>query len=69
MVGSSNVVITIVGADTDEITQLAQNMIEDEYHAGYNPFGPDDAPKGPSLTDFMSLAGDAEVVEFTVSGG
>ena len=79
MAGSSNVVITVVGADTDEITQLAQKLsnlgleiddesvIENEYHTAYDPFGPDDVPKGPSLTDFMSLAGDAEVVEFTVS--
>ena len=33
------------------------------------PNGLYDVPKEPSLTDFMSLAGDAEVVEFTVSEG
>ncbi|PSP82802.1 AsnC family transcriptional regulator [Halobacteriales archaeon QS_6_64_34] len=79
MAGSSNLVITVVGADTDDITQTAhklsnlgleideENVVEDEYHTPYSLFGPDDVPKGPSLTDFMSLAGDAEVVEFTVS--
>ncbi|PSQ31009.1 AsnC family transcriptional regulator [Halobacteriales archaeon SW_6_65_46] len=79
MAGSSNLVITAVGADTDEITQIAhklsdlgleiddESVIEDEYRAPYAPFGPESVPKGPSLTDFMSLAGDAEVVEFTVS--
>ena len=81
MAGSSNLVITAVGADTDEITQIAhelsdlgleindESVIEDEYHTPYNPFGPENVPKEPSLTDFMSLAGDAEIVEFTVSKG
>jgi DNA-binding Lrp family transcriptional regulator len=81
MAGSSNLVITAVGADTDEITQIAhdlsdlgleiddESVIEDEYHRPYTPFGPENVPMGPSLTDFMSLAGDAEVVEFTVSAG
>ena len=81
MAGSSNLVITAVGADTDEITQIAhelsdlgveiddQSVIKDEYHTPYTPFGPETVPEGPSLTDFMSLAGDAEVVEFTVSEG
>jgi len=79
MAGTSNLVIIVVGADTDDITQIAhelsdlglkiedESVIEDEYHTPYNPFGPEDVSKGPSLTDFMSLAGDAEVVEFTVS--
>jgi len=81
MAGSSNLVITAVGADTDEITQIThrlsdlgleiddESVIEDEYHTPYTPFGPENIPKGPSLTDFMSLAGDAEVVEFAVSEG
>ncbi|ELZ24304.1 putative transcriptional regulator, AsnC family protein [Halosimplex carlsbadense 2-9-1] len=79
MSGSANLVVTVVGADTADINQTAseladlgleiegENVIEDEYHAPYNPFGPDTVPKGPSLTDFMSLAGDAEVAQFTVS--
>lgn len=79
MAGSANLMITVVGADTDDINQIAgeladqgleikdESVIEGEYHAPYNPFGPENVPKGPSLTDFMSLAGDAEVVEFTVS--
>jgi len=81
MAGTSNLVITAVGADTDAITQIAHNLsdlgleiddesvIEDEYHTPYTPFGPENVPEEPSLTDFMSLAGDAEVVEFTVSDG
>ena len=81
MAGSSNLVITAVGADTGEITQIAhelsdlgveiddESVIKDEYHTPYTPFGPETVPEGPSLTDFMSLAGDAEIVEFTVSEG
>jgi DNA-binding Lrp family transcriptional regulator len=81
MAGSGNLVITVVGADTDDINKVAgklsdlglaiedENVIEGEYHTPYNPFGPENVPQGPSLTDFMSLAGDAEVIEFTVSEG
>lgn len=79
MEGSSNTVVTVVGPNTDDISKIAQELsnlgltiddesvIEGEYYRGYTTFGPNDAPKGPSLTDFMSLAGGAEVVEFTVS--
>lgn len=81
MEGTLNLVITAVGAGTDDITQTArelsnlglqiedESVIENEHHAPYNPFGPENMPKGPSLTDFMSLAGGAEVVELTVSEG
>jgi DNA-binding Lrp family transcriptional regulator len=81
MAGSANLAITVVGADTEDINQVAselsdigleiedESVIEGEYHTPYTPFGPENVPKGPSLTDFMSLAGDAEVVEFTVSKG
>jgi len=81
MADSSNLVIAAVGADTDEITQIARkisslgleiddkSVIEDECHTPYTLFGPENIPKVPSLIDFMSLAEDAEVVEFTVSEG
>ena len=81
MDGSSNLVITAVGPNTDNITQVAlelsnlgldindESVIKGEHHSRYTPFGPEEVPKGPSLTDFMSLASGAEVVEFTVSEG
>lgn len=81
MSGSANLLVTVVGGDTDDINHIAgelsdigltiedENVIQGEYHRPYDPFGPDTVPKGPSLTDFMSLAGDAEVAEFTVSEG
>lgn len=81
MAGHANLAITVVGADTDDVSHIAselsdlgleiedESVIEDEYYHPYHPFGPEDAPAGPSLTDFMSLAGGAEVIEFTVSEG
>ncbi|QSG15628.1 Lrp/AsnC family transcriptional regulator [Halapricum desulfuricans] len=81
MTGNANLAITAVGSDTSDIGRIAgelsdigldiedESVIEKEYHRPYDPFGPEDAPKGPSLTDFMGLAGGAEVVEFTVSEG
>jgi len=78
MAGRSNLVITAVGADTGDITQIThklsdlgleiddESVIEDEYQTAYAPFGPEEAPKGPSITDIMNLSGDAEVVEVTV---
>jgi DNA-binding Lrp family transcriptional regulator len=81
MAGSANLMITVVGADIEEINRIAgeladlgldiedESVIEGEYHTPYDPFGPEGVPQGPSLTDFMSLAGGAEVVEFTVSEG
>lgn len=79
--GHANLAITVVGVDTDDVSRIVRELsdlgmeiedegvIEREYHHPYHPFGPEDAPTGPSLTDFMSLAGGAEVVEFTVSEG
>ena len=81
MEGSSNLVITTVGAGTDEITQIAhelsnlgleihdESVIENEYQTPFDRFGPEHTPKKPSLMDFMSLTGNAEIVEFTVSDG
>ncbi|MXR19213.1 winged helix-turn-helix transcriptional regulator [Halobacterium bonnevillei] len=81
MTGKTNLAVTAVGSDTSDISRIAselsdvgldiedESVIEAEYHQPYNPFGPEDAPLGPSLTDFMSLAGGAEVAEFTVSDG
>lgn len=81
MAGPSNLHVTAVGVDTDDVSRIARELsalgleiedddvVEHEYHHPYHPFGPEDEPTGPSLTDFMSLAGGAEVVEFTVSEG
>jgi len=79
MTGKENITVTVVGADTSAISRIAsllsdlgleiedESVIESEYHQPYDPFGPEDISQGPSLTDFMSLAGESEVVEFSVS--
>ncbi|PSP78066.1 AsnC family transcriptional regulator [Halobacteriales archaeon QS_1_68_20] len=81
MTGHANLAIKVVGADTNDVSRIAselsdlgleiddESVVEGEYHHPYHPFGPEDVPRGPSLADFMSLAGGAEVVEFTVSDG
>lgn len=81
MTGHANLAVTAVGTDTDDVSRIAsklsglgleiedEGVIEKEYYHPYHPFGPEDAPTGPSLTDFMGLAGGAEVIEFTVSEG
>lgn len=81
MTGKSNLTITAVGSDNNDINRIAselsnlgleiedESVLEAEYHQPYDPFGPESLPTGPSLTDFMSLTGGAEVVEFTVTEG
>jgi len=81
MSGQSNLHVSVVGEDTSDISRIAhdiselgieieaEHVIEREQHHPYHPFGPEDEPTGPSVTDFLSLANDAEVVEFTVSDG
>lgn len=81
MAGRSNLHVTAVGVDTNDMSRIAgelsdigleiedEDVVEHEHYHAYHPFGPEDEPAGPSLTDFVSLAGDAEVVEFTVSDG
>lgn len=81
MAGRSNLRVAAIGVDTNDMSRIAgelsdlgleiedEDVIEHEHYHPYHPFGPEDEPTGPSLTDFVSLAGDAEVVEFTVSDG
>ncbi|MFT4889960.1 MAG: DNA-binding Lrp family transcriptional regulator [Halobacteriales archaeon] len=81
MSGRSNLHVSVVGEDTSDISRIAhdiselgieieeEHVIEREQHHPYHPFGPGDEPSGPSVTDFLSLANDAEVIEFTVSEG
>lgn len=79
MSGRGNLHVVAVGTDTSDLTRIARELstlgidIEEEhlvrrevFHP-YDPFGPEGAHERPSLTDFVSLSGGAEVVEFTVS--
>lgn len=79
MAGQENLLVTAVGTDTDDITHVAQQLstlgltierediVRDEFFHPYQPFGPESSHKRPAITDFQSLAGGAEIVEFTVS--
>lgn len=77
MGGRMNLHVLAVGRNTDEIRQIGcslaelgieiedEVLVQNEVFAPYGPFGPDD-DRQPSSTNFISLAGEAEVVELTV---
>lgn len=76
--GRQNLLITVVGTGTEDVSRIEQELSElgldveqeDTIHSEivqpYQPFAPDDGQQSVSLTDFRSLSGGAEVVEFTV---
>lgn len=77
--GQENLRVTALGRDSDDISRLArqlselglavdeQAIVHDEFRQPYQPFAPDEGSGNASLTDFRSLSGGAEVIEFTVS--
>lgn len=77
MGGRMNLHVLAVGADTDDLRRIGraiaelgieiedEALVQNESYSPYTPFGPDDEPLKPP-TDFISLAGDSEVVEVTV---
>lgn len=77
--GRRNLHVTAVGENTSDVTRIAseltdlgadieeEDLVAREYTHPYHQFGPEDEHDRPSLTDFVSLVGGAEVVEFTVS--
>lgn len=81
MSGRRNLHIEAVGDDKAAITRIARDLsnlgieIEDEalvqrdYHHPYQPFGPDASPTSVEtrFTDLHELAGEAKVLEVTVS--
>lgn len=78
MAGQRNLHVTAVGKDMDDLSRIARALskfdldIEEErfqqhhYVQAYEPFGPADSRRPQTLTDFMSLAGGSELVEFTI---
>lgn len=78
MTGREDLRVKAVGADTDDLTRIAgaiidlgieiedESLVRREHHQPYRAYGPENARRGPSITDFMSLGGEAEVVELTV---
>lgn len=81
MTGHGDLRVKAVGEDTEDMTRIAreitnrgieivdEDLIRREHHAPYQPFGPDEKPTTPTLTDFLGLRGGAEVVELTVADG
>src|SRR5699024_906019 len=78
MTGRGNLHVTVVGSDTDDLATIGRALAElgidivdegrlqDEYSRPYGRFGPEEDRPEPSMTDFMTLAGNAEVASFTV---
>ena len=79
LAGQENLIITAVGKDTDDINRIAQQLsalgvtierediVRNETTQPYQSFAPDTDHPRSAITDFQSIAGGAEVVEFTVS--
>lgn len=79
MTGRGNLHVTVVGADTSDLTHIGralselgvdivdEGLLQREYSTPYQPFGPEEGLAEQSMADFMSLAGDAEVVSLTVA--
>lgn len=81
MTGHTNLQITATGHDTDGISQIAQaitdigvdiekeDLVRREHVSPYRKFDSDGAQQGSAITDFVSLAGDAELLEITIEEG
>lgn len=79
MSGRHNLHIVAVGTDMQDLTRIgralsslgltveSENLIQRETTEPYAPFGPTGSRTTQSLTDFMSLSGNAQVVELTVA--
>jgi len=77
--GRENLQIKAVGEEISDLTQIShhlsklgleiadEDLIQEEYFTPYEPFKPDSAAKKKMMTDMVSLSGDAEVVDVTVS--
>jgi DNA-binding Lrp family transcriptional regulator len=78
MTGRRNVHVLAVGESTSDLRRIArqltdigihiedEDLVEEELFAPYGPFHPDDGEQTPEANDFISLSGDASVVEVTV---
>ena len=81
MTGKADLEVKAVGSDTADLSRVGdallelgleiedQDIIKREHFRPYEPYGPADTRQAPSITDFVHLAGDAEVVELTVHEG
>ena len=77
--GRGNLQVVAIGEDVGELTRIAQqlnklgleiedeDLIQQEYFTPYHPFGPENQGERGIMTDVVNLAGDAEVVDVSVS--
>jgi DNA-binding Lrp family transcriptional regulator len=78
MTGRRNLHVLAVGETTSDLRRVArrladigihiedEDLVEEELFAPYGPFDPDDGEQAPEANDFISLTGNASVVEVTV---
>lgn len=81
MTGRRNLHVLAVGEDTDDLQRIAralatvgidiedEELVQNESFEPYAPYGPDRRDQTRRPTDFISLAGDADVIEVTVRAG
>jgi DNA-binding Lrp family transcriptional regulator len=81
MTGRRNLHVVAVGGDTEALRRVAraltklgneiedETLVEAETHSPYAPFGPEEQRSAGEATDFISLAGDANVVDVTAEAG
>jgi len=79
MTGRRNLHVLAVGDDAKDLKQVArslsqlgieiedEDLIEDELFDPYTPFNPEETVTVPEVNDFISLTGESNVVEVTVS--
>ncbi|WP_049954609.1 Lrp/AsnC family transcriptional regulator [Halostagnicola larsenii] len=78
MTGRRNLHIMAVGEDTAQLRRITralsrlgieiedETLVESETHSPYSAFGPDEEASLSKVTDIISLAGEANVVDITV---
>lgn len=76
--GRGNLQIKAVAEDTGDLSRIGEqltklgveiedeDLVQNEYTAPYHPFGPGEGTDRVATTDFVSLSGEAEVVDVTV---
>ena len=79
--GPANLHVIGAGTGMNDITRIAQalsalgleieaqNLVQREHFRPYHSFGPEESETTHSITNFISLTGDAEVIELTVERG
>ncbi|WP_276259738.1 Lrp/AsnC family transcriptional regulator [Haloglomus litoreum] len=81
MTGRRNLHVLAVGEDTSDLRRIArrlsdlgihiedEDLVEEEVFAPYGPFNPESAGPAAEPNDFISLTGNASVIEVSVEAG